>query len=53
MKYLTNLSQQILFAAHSVEDKAIRFNLFEQKNLNVYQVASTGDTKGINTQSCS
>lgn len=30
MKYLANLSQQILLAALSVEDKAIRFNLLEQ-----------------------
>lgn len=45
MKYLTNLSQQILFAALSVEDKAIRFNLLEQMNLNFYQVPSSREYK--------
>lgn len=40
---LTNLSQQILFAALPVEDEAVRFNLLEQMNLNFYQVPSTGE----------
>lgn len=46
MKYLTNLSQQILFAIHSVKDKAIRFNVLEQMDLNFYQMPLTWETQG-------
>lgn len=45
MKYLTNLSQQIVFSGLSVEDEAIRLNLLEQMNVNFYQVPSTVEYK--------